>query len=187
MSLQVTVTRVNDIARLPVEALIVPIVSWEDFSSTRHEILREKIGDTYHRMLASLVRYGLHAELPVILLKDKPTDRHGDSSLRYVAFVFMDAHLDAPYVAYRGALQLLHDEGVETVALELPIGVKTRRSYGMDLLYLRFMLNIYRQITCRKSRQHLVLVVDCAEAERMAQYRLGDLQSINTKLHVLAS
>lgn len=187
MSLQVTVTRVNDIARLPVEALIVPIVSWEDFSSTRHEMLREKIGDTYHRLLGNLVRYGLHAELPVILLKDEPGGRSSNSSLRYVAFVFMDAHLDAPYIAYRSALQLLHDEGVETVALELPIGVKTHRSYGMDLLYMRFMLSFYRQITCRQSRQHLVLVVDCAEAERMARYRLGDLQSINSKLHVLAS
>lgn len=178
MPLQVQIAQTSDVTSLPVQALIVPIVSWEDYTSQVHELLRARTNGYYHELLGNLMRHGLHTTLPVILFKDDRPARV--SQLEYVAFVFMDEHLDEPYVAYQRALRLLSTEGVTTMAMGIPIGVRSSESYVADLKRLRYALEMQRLVAPHDIAR-LLLAVDCGEAMRLAAQNLNHLQCANAK------
>ena len=178
MPLQVQLVQSDDVTNLPVQALIMPIVSWEDYTSPAHELLRARTKGYYHELLGNLMRHGLHTTLPVILFKDDRPTR--TSRLEYVAFVLMDEDLDEAYVAYQRALRLLSTEGVTTMALGIPIDVRSSESYVADLKRLRYALEIQRLVAPHDIAR-LLLAVDCGEAMRLATQNLSHLQCANTK------
>ena len=178
MPLQVQLVQSDDVTNLPVQALIMPIVSWEDYTSPAHELLRARTKGYYHELLGNLMRHGLHTTLPVILFKDDRPAR--TSQLEYVTFVFMDEHLDEPYVAYQRALRLLSAEGVTMMALHLLIGVHPPEQFVAGLRRVKYALEIQRLIAPDDTAR-LWIAVDCDEAMSLAVQHLGHLQCANTR------
>lgn len=174
-----TVAQTSNPALLDVQALIVPIVSWENVACDEDNLLYMTTGGFYHERLTTFIRHNLHQGLPMIPFRDDRVPRK--TKLEYVLFVFLDEHLDRAFVAYGEALRFLVADGVESMALPLPIGVMSTAHYALLLSEMRLMLNMHRVLTTGTQSHRLVLATDIPQATHMARRKLADLQCANAK------
>lgn len=180
MPLQVQLAKTDDVTGVPAQALIMPIMSDEYFTSPLHEQLRSRTDGYFHDLLGTLKRHRLLGAVPVVLFKDDRPERL--SMLEYVAFAIVDDCKDTPYAIYLQALELLAIEGVRHIALPAPMDTMTYDAYHEHLKRLKRMIRIHRMTTLMLAPRRLTIAVDNDDALRLAMQKFGFLQCANTRL-----